>query len=126
MCVCVFVVVCVVVCVCVASPHAQITPTISSMCEHVAHRRSSDVCCMCEQVDLHIILIRFSGYFPEFMCEGGLCVVHFYRQFFNIYFKPCVLFIINHQFKCAVRVFYFIKMFNNGGFCVCGLTVLSF
>ncbi len=59
-----------IVCVGVA-PHPNYT-TISNMCEHVAHRQSSDVCCMCKQVDPHIILKRFSGYCPQFMCQRGL------------------------------------------------------
>lgn len=41
----------------------------SNMYEHIW--QSSVMCCMCEQADVDSILMWFSGWCPEFMCERG-------------------------------------------------------
>lgn len=55
----------------VASNHAASYRVTSNMYEHIWHWQSSVMCCMCEQADVDNILMWFSGYCPEFMCERG-------------------------------------------------------
>ena len=45
--------------------------SVSNMCEHLGHTQFPDVCCMFEQANVDNILIWFSAYCPEFICEKG-------------------------------------------------------